>query len=190
MDGGNNGRQAGQQAGWVFSPGGAGVQSTDAPRQSDEAQKSSVEWTASEYVAHEKHTAWYVQVLLATVVVAALVYLITRDVISSGIIVFAGVVFAVAAARKPRVLAYRVDAGGLTVGQKYYPYTQFKSFAVMAEGSLATVVFMPHKRFAPSIDVYVPPENANAIIAVISGSLPIVNRKQGMVDTITNRIRF
>jgi len=189
MNGGDNG----QQSGWVFKPGGSATpplpESHEAPPPPITAEDS-VEWTASEYVAHEKHGGWYAQVMLATVIIAALVYIITRDVFSTGIIVFAGLVFAVAAARKPRVIAYRVDQGGLTAGQRYYPFSQFKSYAVMQEGPLVTVLFAPLKRFMPTVDIYVPPESAEAILAVLSNSLPIETRKPGLVDSLANRIRF
>lgn len=196
MNGGSNGQQPdNQEAGWVFKPGGSAAspspQTTGGAQETPtKAPSTSLEWTASEYIAHEKHAGWYAQVLVAGVVVAILVYIITRDVISAGVIVFAGVIFAVAAARKPRVIAYRVDSGGLTAGQRYFPFSQFKSYAIMQEGPLTTVVFMPLKRFMPTVDVHIPPENAEAILTVLSTSLPLETRKPGLVDTFTNRIRF
>lgn len=196
---GDNGQQTGQdQAGWVFKPGGS---ATPPPPPRPESQhtmskpvvteeRDSIEWTASEYIAHEKNAGWYVQVMLAAIIIAAVVYLITRDVVSTVVIIFAGIVFAVAAARKPKVVAYRVDHGGLTIGQRYYPFNQFKSFAVMQEGPLAKLVFMPLKRFMPTVDIYVPPENGEAIMQAVSGALPLETRKQGLAETFAHRIRF
>ena len=195
MDRGNKRGSTDQQPGWVFKPAGsdntASSEATDhSPARETVETKDSVEWTASEYVAHQKTASWYVQLFLATVVVAALVYVITRDTMSTGVMLFAGLVFAVVAARKPKVLAYRLDQGGLTVGQKYYPYSQFKSFALMQEGPLATIIFMPLKRFNPSVDIYIPPDNADAILEVLSNNLPFETRKPGLVDTFAHRIRF
>ncbi len=184
-----------QQAGWVFKPGGASApQASSVDEHPPQAGVSntgdSVEWTASEYIAHQKNTGWYVKVALAAVVVAAIVYLITHDPISTGVVLFAGLVFMVVGARKPRLLAFRLDQGGLTIGQKYYPYSQFKSFAVVQEGPLATIVFTPLKRFVPTVDIYIPLDNGDAILEVLSNNLPLETRKPGLVETAAHRIRF
>lgn len=187
MNGGDKGQSASQPAGWVFKPGGS-VNPDDAGHTN--SSQDLVEWTASEYVAHEKSIGWHLWLVAAAVIVAALVYLITRDTISTGVVLFAAVVFAVTAARKPRVLAYRVDQGGLTIGQKYYPYSQFKSFAVLQEGAFFTLSFLPLKRFSPSVDIHVPPDNAEAIMNVLTNNLALEPRRQGLVDTLTHRIRY
>ena len=182
-------------AGWVFKPGGSSdspkSKTPDAfPEQAPSASKDSVEWTASEYVAHQKQVGWYLGLAAITLAIATLLYFITRDSISTAFVVFAGFVLGVTAARKPRVVAYRVDQGGLSIGQKYYPYSQFKSFVIMQQGPLATVMFMPLKRILPSIDMYIPPENADAIMEVLANNLPLETRTPGVIDTFAHRIRF
>lgn len=195
MNGAQKSGSADQQAGWVFKPDGSAPPQGDASRDNQVPQaaspaEGSVEWTGSEYVSHQKNVSWYLQVVLAAVLIAAVVYLITRDVLSAAVVLFAGFIFMLAAARKPRVLAYRLDRGGLTIGQKYYPYGQFKSFAIVQQGPLATIVFMPLKRFMPTVDVYIPPDNAEAIVEVLSNNLPLETRTPGIVDTFAHRIRF
>lgn len=198
MEGGNQaGGTNGQQAGWVFEPGGSdsAPQQTPAPTEpsptpprSDKAE--SVEWTGSEFVAHQKSLGWFMMLFLAAAIVAALVYFITKEIFSTAIVVFAAIVFAAAGVHKPRVLAFRLDQSGLTIGQKFYPYGQFKSFAVIEDGAFSSVVFMPLKRFLPPIDIYIPPDNAEKIMEVLSANLPVETRELGLIDTLARRIRF
>ncbi|HZM63554.1 MAG TPA: hypothetical protein VFB59_00290 [Candidatus Saccharimonadales bacterium] len=191
MDRGDK-RDSTEQAGWVVTANQQTPNNAQPSAQTARPQSSGdmVEWTASEYIAHQKSAAWYVKVIFFALLLACLVYFITRDVISTFVILFAGLVFSVAGARKPRTLAYRLDQGGLTVGQKYYPYSQFKSFAVVEQGPLTTVMLLPLKRLLPSVDIYAPPENVQAIGDILTEHLPLEVRKPGVVDTFAHRIRF
>lgn len=196
MNGGSQ-KQDANDAGWVFKPGGTTGSSVPGrpvsvaqPVQSIPQNADAIEWTASEYIAHQKHFSWYLGLAAVTIVVAVIVYLITRDVVSTGFILFAGFVLGVLAGRKPRLVAYRLDAGGLTIGQRYYPYGQFKSFSVMQQGPMAVVKFMPLKRLLPSVDAFVPPDNADAILNLLSQNLPAESRQPGAVDRLAHRIRF
>lgn len=212
MDGGNQPGDDKQQAGWVFKPGGSAAPAETpqpqpqnqnppqpapvvppAPLQDDRSHagpKESVEWTASEFVAHQKGGSWYALLFLAAAIVAAIVFLVTREVLSTGVVLFAALVFAVAGAHKPRILAFRLDQSGLTIGQKFYPYSQFKSFAVIQDGAFNSVALMPLKRFMPSVDMYLPPDNADEIMDVLAANLPIETKELGVVDTFARRIRF
>ncbi len=195
MNGGDR-QQDPNDAGWVFKsdgvgnsvpknqPAGPGQQSPALP------DANTIEWTASEYIAHQKNFSWYLGLTVATIVVAGIIYLITKDKISTGFVLFAGIVVGVIAGRKPRLIAYRLDSSGLTVGQKYYPYGQFKSFAVMPQGPIAVVMLMPLKRLAPSVDMYVPPENAQAILELLTQHLPAETRQPGAAERFAHRVRF
>ena len=178
-------------AGWQYTPNEqpapvAGNVPSYAPAHSPEE----VAWTASEFVSHNKGTSWYFLLAGGAVVLAAVIYLVTRDVISTGIIIFVALLLGVSATRKPRVLSYQVNAGGLAIGDKFYPYAEFKSFAVMQEGAFSSIMFLPLKRFMPPISIYYDPQDEDRIIEVISYYLPMENRSHDFIDNIIRRIRF
>src|SRR6056297_724906 len=67
-----------------------------------------IQWTASEYISHEKDTVWYVGISAASIVIAAVIFLITRELIASITIVvvaFSAVFFA---GRQPDTKTYRL----------------------------------------------------------------------------------
>lgn len=149
-----------------------------------------VTWSASEYIAHQKTAGWYAALAGAAVVVAALVYVFSHDKVSTSAIIVVAIVFGIYAARKPRVLQYRVDGSGLTIGHKFYSYNQFRSFAVMGETAISNIAFMPLKRFMPLITVYFDPKDEEKIVDLLADRLPMEKFQNDPVDRIMHRIRF
>ena len=149
-----------------------------------------VNWTASEFIAHEKGLNWYL-ILAATVLFfTAVIYLVTRDKITTGVIILAAIIFGVYAARKPRTLTYRLGAAGLMVGEKFYDFNHFRSFVVFHEGAFSSVSFMPLKRFMPILTIYYSPEDEQRIVQLLSLRLPMENRGRDVIDRFLHRIRF
>jgi len=150
----------------------------------------SVAWTASEFVAHDKSAGWYALLAMAGLLLAALIFVLTRDVVSVAVVITAGLLLGVYGAHKPRQLEYRIDGRGVGIGQKYYGYHEFKSFSVVPEGAFASIVFMPLKRFAVPTTIYYAPDDEEKILAVLSNQLPFEEHRRDAVDGLMRRIRF
>jgi hypothetical protein len=173
---------------WQFNP-----EENQAPagaQQADEPANEQVSWTASEYIAHEKSLGWFVLLGLFTVGLAGLVYLVTRDRMSTGVIFVIAVLFGAFAARPPRELEYAVDNKGIHVGGKTYFYSQFKSFSLVEEGAVHSIMFMPLQRFMPPLSIYFAPQDEDRIVNVLSNHLPYEQHRPDVVDRLTRRIRF
>lgn len=181
---------------WVYKP--EDQKSDQAPKPYGDSRKpasgsedsAATTWTASEYIAHNKGFGWYALLFLAAAVLAAAVYFVSRDVVSTATIGIIEVIFAVAAARKPRVLTYSLDGSGLTIGQKFYPYSNFKSFALIQQGAFPSITFMPLKRFMPSLSIYFAPDDQEKILDALSKHLPMEQSQGELVDRLMHRIRF
>lgn len=154
------------------------------------ASGAGISWTASEFVSHEKSAGWYGVLLLVTAIVAALIYLVTKDTISTGVVIIAALAFAVLAGRKPRQLQYQLDDASVSIGQKQLGYNTFKSFSVVPEGAFSSIVFWPLKRFAPLTTIYFAPDDEQKIIDLLSKHLPLEEHKLDAVDRTMRRIRF
>jgi hypothetical protein len=149
-----------------------------------------VSWTASEFVAHEKSASWYGGLAIIAVIIAAFVYLLTRDPVSTVVVLVCAAALGVLGAKKPRQLQYRLDGGGITVGQKHYSYDGFRSFSVVPEGAFSSIVFMPLKRFAPLTTIYYAPADEGKIIGMLTDRLPFEEHKAAAIDSLMQRIRF
>ena len=149
-----------------------------------------VSWTASEFIVHHKSAAWYGAVAAATLTLAAITFLITQDKISTGTIILVGILFCIAAARKPRVLTYTLDHDGLTLGQHFRPYADFRSFSVVREGPFASIDLLPLKRFMPLMSVYFSPEDEGRVMDMLAEHIPFEERSHALVDRFMRNIRF
>ena len=155
-----------------------------------EPSGDTISWTASEYIAHHKSSGWYLALVGAAILVAAIIYLLTRDAISTAVVLVGAVIFGVYAGRQPRELQYTLDAHGLTIDQKFYPYEGFRSFAVIDEGAFASIAFMPLRRFAPLVSIYFAPDDEDRIIELLSERLPFEEHPNDPIDNFMRRIRF
>ncbi|MDB5184870.1 MAG: hypothetical protein JWN38_678 [Candidatus Saccharibacteria bacterium] len=149
-----------------------------------------VTWTASEYIAHQKNARWYINLGVAAVIIAAIVYVFTRDPTTTAVIIIAAIALGGYAARPPRELEYRLDEHGLTIDKKFFPYTNFKSFTVDEDVAFASIILMPLRRFAPSISIYFAPQDEEEIADLLSAVLPYEPHHQDPIDKLMRRIRF
>ncbi|MDB5166137.1 MAG: hypothetical protein JWM37_209 [Candidatus Saccharibacteria bacterium] len=147
-------------------------------------------WNASEFIAHEKSIGWYAILGGGTVVVTALIFLITRDKITAGFIPLAALLFGVAASRKPHEVQYQIDEQGISIGDRFLPFHQFRSFSIVQDGAFSSIVFQPLKRFALLTSAYIDPKDEEAIIDIVSDSLPVEDHAPDLVEQLMRRIRF
>jgi hypothetical protein len=147
-------------------------------------------WTASEYITHQKTPRWYGMAILASLFLAAIMYLLTHDLISTVALLVGGALFCVAAARKPHVLTYTIDHDGITLGSRFHPYMEFRSFSIIREGAFASIELLPLKRFMPMTNVYYAPENEDHIVDMLSEYIPYEEHAGSLVDRFFRYIRF
>jgi hypothetical protein len=160
--------------------------SASAPADGDDV----INWTASEFIAHQKSAGWYLSLALGAIIAAALVYLLTKDKISTAVVLLGAFVLGFYGARKPRQLEYHLDSRGVKIGQKYYSYSGFRSFAVVPEGAFSSIIFMPLKRFAPLTTIYYAPADEEQIVRLLSSILPVQEYRHDVVDQLMKRIRY
>lgn len=178
--------------GWQFKPESEGaVQSSTTPSDSQIKQSEPiVSWTASEYIEHKKGLGWYLMLILGAIIITGALYWLTKDIVSSVIVIVLIIVFAVVANRKPRVMEYRLDRNGLAIGNKFYAYVDFKSFTMEEIGPVKNITFLPLKRFMPPISVYFAPQDEPKITNALSQFLPYEQRSPDAVDRFMRSIRF
>ncbi len=149
-----------------------------------------VSWTASEFIDHQKTPSWYLGLAAVTVVAMGLVYVLTRDYISTGVIGTVAILFGVIAARQPRTLQYQISDHGIQIGDKFFEYALFKSFSVTQDGPIYSITLMPLKRFMTPISMYYDPKDEKKIGNILSDYLPYEERSHDVVDRLMNKIRF
>ena len=159
-------------------------------QQFDGQGETAVNWTASEFVEYTKNGIWHLGLIGASFVVAVIIWFLTKDIITPIVIIIAGIALSLYGSKRPRQLDYRLTDSGLDIGKKHYNYGDFKSFAVVPEGGIETIVLTPAKRFLPLTTIYFDPNDADNIGEFISRHLPYKERKADPIDKLFNRIGF
>jgi hypothetical protein len=156
----------------------------------DEPLPDTLSWTAAEFIAHDKGIGWYGALALGGIVATVLIYFLTKDKFTAGVVIFALVAFGAFAGRKPREEQYALNSQGIQVGQRMYAFHDFKTFSVADEGGAASIMLMPLKRFMPPLTLYVTKEVEDQAIDFLSFYLPFSEHKADAVDGLLRRIRF
>jgi hypothetical protein len=154
------------------------------------ASAKSVAWQAAEFIEHPHGNGWYAALFLSTTVLAVLVYLTTKDFFATGTIVVVGIIVGVFAGHKPSQAQYEISNSGLAVNGKNYPYSSFKSFAILREGPLSSVNLFPLKRFMPPVSAYFDPKDEPKIIEALGNYLPYEERKMDNIDRLSRRLHL
>jgi hypothetical protein len=150
-----------------------------------------VEWTAAEFIYHEKNVMWYLAVAGATLLLSVIAYVFTgKDLVAVAFILITGILFAFMAARRPRQQQYRIDQHGVTVGNRTHRFQDFKSFSLFHEDALSSISLMPLKRFMPLVGVYYSPEDEDKIVEVLGSYLPFDGREPDVVERLMRKVRF
>lgn len=160
----------------------SGLSETEAP--------IDISWMASEFIHHDKSASWYFGLIVIAGAGAAGIYFLTKDIVSSVVVVFAAFFLAYFGSHKPRQLEYRIDSKGVTVGGKFYAFNDFRSFSLVPEGAFNSIVFMPLKRFAVPLSIYYDPRAETQIIDVLKNRLPFEPGQLDMSEKLMRKIRF
>ena len=149
-----------------------------------------VNWTASEYIQHNKNFGWFVAAGIVIVLISIGVYFLTHDLISTFVIGVSGLAFSAFSARPPQVLNYLIDSSGIHIGQKTYPYKNFRSFSLQDEGPIRSILLMPAQRVTLPITIYFDPKDEAKIVQALGTSLPHEMRGTPAIDKFMRKIRF
>ena len=149
-----------------------------------------ITWQASEYIHHEKQFTWFMGLLSVTgVLVAIAVFLVQSWTFAILVCVMAAATI-VYARRPPRVLNYTLSGDGLHIDQRLYSFEDFRSFAVVQDGPLYSIMLIPVQRFMPAVIVYFPTENGEAIVDAFGEVLPMEQRELDALDKLVRKLRF
>ncbi|MDQ3064764.1 MAG: hypothetical protein M3Q36_00645 [bacterium] len=148
------------------------------------------EWTASEFIASPKNSGWFGILAAASLGLTAIVFLVTRDLISTVVTPILGVLLGVFAARQPRTLQYRIDNHGIYAGERFYSYGSFKSFSIAHDQAMGYISLMPLKRFMPPLSIHYEPKDEDQIASALADYLPYEEHKTDLVDSLTRKFRF
>jgi len=184
------------KSGWEYKPDGgtaATGQADDAPTSSSRGahHAKNVSWEAPEFIEHHHGAGWYTALCLTTVVLAAIIYLLSsRDLFASVTVIALGVIVGIFSSYKPGIAQYEITSNGLTINGKLYKYGDYKSFSIISEGQLSSLNLLPLKRFMPPVSAYFDPANEKKIMDAAGNHLPYEDRRLDAIERLSRRLRL
>lgn len=149
-----------------------------------------VTWSAAEFVEHTKTPSWYGMFLGGAAGITIVIYLITKEILASVVILVVGVAAAFFASRPPVTKAYELSADHLKIDNKPYDIDTFKSFSVVEEGTHASIWLKPTRRFTPFLIVHYNQQDEQKIFDAFGSILPHEPRELDRLDRISKTLRF
>jgi len=147
-------------------------------------------WTASEYIDHQRGPGWYLALAAATILIAAIVFVWSKDYFAVGTIFVVSFIVASVAHWKPSQIEYELSSKGIKIGDKLYPFSLFKTFSVVRETDLLSLVFIPIKRLMPPVSVFLDEINEDKAVSIIGEHLPMEDRVLDGVERLSRRLKF
>ena len=149
-----------------------------------------VSWEASEYIHHERDALWVAGFITVTAVLIALAVFILKSYTFAALLVVMAAALAIYAKRPPREIKYTLNSQGLQVDQKFYSFSDFRSFGILHDGALYSVLLFPTARFAPSTHVYFSEGDGEQIVDILASFLPAEDVQFDMIDNLMRRLRL
>lgn len=171
------------QGGWFH-------QDTNADQSGGGVSDESVSWTAPEFIERPKNAAWYSLFALGAFAIVVFIYIFTKDKLSTGIVALCLAAVGIYSARKPREQQYVLGRHGIQVGARTYNFGDFRTFSVADEGSIASVVLMPLRRFMLPLTLALDPQVEDAVVDYLAARLPFEQHKPDVIEGLLQRIRF
>jgi cbb3-type cytochrome oxidase subunit 3 len=182
---------------WEYKPDGSGPPEDsggDEPAEPEAPSKKpphSVAWQAPEFIEHDHGAGWFLLLIFTTLIFAGITYWISHgSIFGTGIMIVLGGILWAYARQKPGQAQYEISASGISVNNKVYKYSDFKSFTIFREGPLSIVNLFPLKRFMPPVSAYFDPKDEKKIVDVLGNYLPYEDRQLDSIDRLSRRLRL
>lgn len=148
--------------------------------------KEDLVWTSPDKISSKKFS-WYLIFIISTLLIGGIIYLITRDLITSIAIVFCGAILLIYSIRKPKNIEYKLTDASLYVSGKVFKIANFKSFSISNHGIEKAISLVPMKRFYPYLYINLNQEVSADVIQRLSQIIPI---QKPSTDIFESFLRF
>ena len=150
-----------------------------------------VHWSALENLDSEKGGGWFAVFWVIVVVLIAADILFIKSYSFSVLVAVMATSILVLSKRPSREIDYTLSGDqGLYIGEKLYHFSEFKSFGLINEDGIHSVMLIPIKRFSLGVSVYFPQESGEQIVDILGARLPMQELKLDIIDKIVRKLRL
>lgn len=158
-------------------------------------------WSALEYEEKERSTDWFwaLGIIVVTSSIAAIIF---GNYFFAALLILSGILLGFFAIKKPDIVSYELNARGLKIRNRLYPYENIKSFWVQVNNSSETdlpavagikpILFIHSERaFMPILSIPIEPKMAEEIHSILlSQNIAEVEMKEHPSEKIMEVLGF
>ena len=150
----------------------------------------SIQWSALEFIAHDKNPLWFIAGGIIAVIFLAFA-ICTKNFIFALIIILASFSIFIWAQKKPRKIMFSLTPKGLKIEENIYAFDSLKSFWIFYEPPEIKYLSVESKKiFMPRIIIPLNEENPNKIREFLIKYLPEEKQRESLIDILARRLRY
>lgn len=146
-------------------------------------------WQSVEYIHRPKGAGWIVGLVIVALALGAFAYWLHAWTFIALILVMT-IAFGVVAYRHPRTLHFKLSQTAVEIDGQVYPLSRFRSYGLLLEEDLFTLVLVPVKRFRPSITLFFHEAEAQQIVGIMSSHLPKEDIHVQWIENLLHSVGF
>lgn len=149
-----------------------------------------IQWQAPEYVQEPRSPWWFIGFWVVALLLMLLAILVIRSWSFAILIPAMAAALMIYSHRPPRILNYVLSGKGLYINEKLHPLQEFRSFGVLKEESVPSLMLIPVKRFRPALTVHFPAETGEAIVDLLGSRIPMQELSLDVFDKIIRKLHI
>ncbi len=149
-----------------------------------------IQWQAPEYVQEPRSPWWFIGFWVVALLLMLLAILVIRSWSFAILIPAMAAALMIYSHRPPRILNYVLSGKGLYINEKLHPLQEFRSFGVLKEESVPSLMLIPVKRFRPALTVHFPAKTGEAIVDLLGSRIPMQELSLDVFDKIIRKLHI
>jgi hypothetical protein len=182
--------QDNEQNYWQANSGSIEEKASEVLQDSETPSLETISWEASEYIDHHRDGAWFAGLIGVALVLVLISVFVIKNYYFTVLIIVMTIAIITYSQRPPRVIKYLLNEQGITIGQKFHAFEEFRSFGVIQDGAMYCVRLLPVGRFNQDATIYFAENDGENIVDILGSVLPMENVQFDFIDNILRRLRL
>lgn len=153
-------------------------------------EQQPIQWQAPEYLQEYRSPWWFIGFWGVVIVLMLIAIILIKSWSFALLIPAMAAALTIYSHRPPRQVGYVLSNKGLYINEKLHTVEEFKSFSVVREESMPSIMLIPTRRFRPAITVYFPIEAGEGIVDLLGSRMPMQEAKLDFFDKLIRQLHL
>ena len=149
-----------------------------------------ISWQAVEVMHEARGLKWYIMFAVVLLGLLALAIFVFKSITFAILLPVMAVAIIVLSLRPAGVVNYSISSKGVYVADKLYDFSEFRSFGVLRDQNINSIVLLPVKRFSPGVTLYFSEEIGEQIVDMLGARLPIQEVKPDSLEKLIRLMKL